>query len=256
MAGMGDAFPRRGLGGSAENWGRHLEQRIVGLESLIRQLTGGAANISRQIEGNTANVSGQITTLSGVVTDLGNQQTTLSGVVTDLGNQQTTLSGVVTDLGNTVNQINGSRYANVSETFTLNKPSTPGAWSDWKYTASLGPFYSHTNRVLIFGAINASADVLNYYLIVGRFGLASGTEGAGDTSPTGATWLSTNEASVAGASDERMNVRSTAMGVIEVPKGAYLTMRCAFQARDYGDGPAVPSSTPSVNQITMYAMPV
>lgn len=226
MAGMGDAFPRRGLGGSAENWGRHLEQRIVGLESLIRQLTGGAANTARQIGGNTANGSGQITTLS----------------------------GVVTDLGNTVNRINGSQYANVSETFTLNKSSTPGEWSAWKYTASLGTFYSHTNRVLIFGAINASADVLNYFLIVGIFGLASGTEGAGDTSPTGATWLSTNEASVAGSMDERMNVRSTAMGVIEVPKGANLNMRCALQARDYGE--VVPSSTPSVNQITMYVMPV
>lgn len=228
MAGMGDAFPRRGLGGSAENWGRHLEQRIVGLESLIRQLTDGAANISRQIEGNTANVSGQITTLS----------------------------GVVTDLGNTLNRINGSQYANVSETFTLNKPSTPGEWGAWKYTASLGTFYSHTNRVLIFGAINASVDVLNYYLIVGRFGIASGTEGAGDTSPTGATWLSTNEASVAGASDERMNVRSLAMGVINVPQGVNLNMRCALQARDYGDSNGVPSSTPSVNQITMYVMPV
>ena len=226
MAEMGDAFPRRDLGGSAENWGRHLEQRIVVLESFIRRLSDGAANTSRQIEGNTANVSGQIITLS----------------------------GVVTDLGNTINRIAGSQYANVSETFTLNKSSTPGAWSAWKYTANLGPFYSHTNRVLIFGAINASAAVLNYYLIVGRFGIASGTEWAGDTSPTGATWLSTNEASVAGASDERMNVRSTAMGVIEVPKGADLNMRCALQARDYGE--VVPSSTPSVNQITMYAMPV
>ena len=221
MAGMGDAFPRRDLGGSAENWGRHLEQRIVGLESLIRQLTDGAANTSRQIEGNTANVSTQLTTL-----------------------------------GATVNRLNGSRYANVIETFTLNKPSTPGEWGAWKYTASLGPFYSHTNRVLIFGAINASAAVLNYYLIVGRFGIASGTEGAGDTSPTGATWLPLNEASVAGASDERMNVRSTAMGVINVPQGVNLNMRCALQARDYGGGDSVPSSTPSVNQITMYVMPV
>lgn len=219
MAEMGDAFPRRDLGGSAENWGRHLEQRIVVLESFIRRLSDGAANTSRQIKGNTANVSTQLTTLS-----------------------------------EAVNQLNGSQYANVSGTFTLNKASTPGEWSAWKYTASLGTFYSHTNRVLIFGAINASAAVLNYFLIVGRFGLASGTEGAGDTSPTGATWLSTNEASVAGAADERMNVRSTAMGVIDVPKGADLNMRCALQARDYGE--VVPSSTPSVNQITMYVMPV
>lgn len=219
MAEMGDAFPRRDLGGSAENWGRHLEQRIVVLESFIRRLSDGAANTSRQIEGNTANVSTQLTTLS-----------------------------------EAVNQLNGSQYANVRETFTLNKASTPGAWSDWKYTASLGTFYSHTNSVLIFGAINASAAVLNDFLIVGRFGLASGTEDAGDTSPTGATWLSTNEASVAGAFDERMNVRSTAMGVIDVPKGADLNMRCALQARDYGV--VVPSSTPSVNQITMYVMPV
>ena len=216
---MGDAFPRRGLGGSAENWGRHLEQRIVGLESLIRQLTDGAANTSRQIEGNTANVSTQLTTL-----------------------------------GATVNRLNGSSYASTGETFILNKSSTTGEWSDWKYTASLGDFYSHTNKVLIFGAINASVSVLNYFLIVGRFGIASGTEGAGDTSPTGATWLSTNEASVAGASDERMNVRSLAMGVINVPQGANLNMRCALQARDYGGG--VPSSTPAVNQITVYAMPV
>ena len=240
MAEMGDAFPRRDLGGSAESWGRHLEQRIVGLESLIRQLTDSSANTSRQIEGNTANVSSQLTTLS--------------GVVTDLGNQQTTLSGVVTDLGNTVNRINGSQYASTSGTFTLNKASTSGTWSAWKYTASLGPFYSHTNRVLIFGSINASASVLNYYMIVGRFGIASGTGGAGNTSPTGVTWLTTNEASLAGSSDERLNVRSTAMGVIDVPKGADLNMRCALQARDYGGG--VPSSNPSVNQITIYAMPV
>ena len=226
MAEIGDAFPRRDLGGSAENWGRHLEQRIVGLESLIRQLTDSSANTSRQIEGNTANVSSQLTTLS----------------------------GVVTDLGDTVNRINGSQYASTSGTFPLNKASTSGTWSAWKYTASLGPFYSHTKRVLIFGSINASASVLNYYTIVGRFGIASGTGGAGNTSPTGVTWLTTNEASLAGGSDERLNVRSMAMGVIDVPKGADLNMRCALQARDYGGG--VPSSTPAVNQITIYAMPV
>ena len=70
MAGMGDAFPRRGLGGSAENWGRHLEQRIVGLESLIRQLTGGAANTSRQIAGAASNISSQIGSLERLLTNL------------------------------------------------------------------------------------------------------------------------------------------------------------------------------------------
>ena len=51
MAEIGDAFPRRDLGGSAENWGRHLEQRIVKLESLFGQLDSMQGNLNTQSTG-------------------------------------------------------------------------------------------------------------------------------------------------------------------------------------------------------------
>ena len=63
MAEIGDAFPRRDLGGSAENWGRHLEQRIVKLESLFGQLDSMQGNLNRQSTGAASNISSQIGSL-------------------------------------------------------------------------------------------------------------------------------------------------------------------------------------------------
>lgn len=63
MAEIGDAFPRRDLGGSAENWGRHLEQRIVTLESLFGQLDSMQGNLNRQSTGAASNISSQIGSL-------------------------------------------------------------------------------------------------------------------------------------------------------------------------------------------------
>ena len=63
MAEIGDAFPRRDLGGSAENWGRHLEQRIVKLESLFGQLDSMQGNLNRQSTGVASNISSQIGSL-------------------------------------------------------------------------------------------------------------------------------------------------------------------------------------------------
>ena len=63
MAEMGDAFPRRDLSGSSENWGRHLEQRVVNLESLFGQLDNMQGNLNRQSTGISSNISSQINAL-------------------------------------------------------------------------------------------------------------------------------------------------------------------------------------------------
>ena len=227
MAEMGDAFPRRDLGGSAENWGRHLEQRVAGLESLIRQLTDSSANTSRQIEGNTANVSSQLTALS----------------------------GVVTDLGNTVQRLDANDFVNVTSGFNLNRPSSSGAWSSWRYTGDLGTFTPRTNRLLIIGNIHGDAYTSENYICIGRFGVATGTEGAGSTSPTGAVWLTSNEAAFSGSMDQRAPAKNTAVGIINVSSGTTYTLRMAGQARDYGAG-TVPSGTPNLNSITAFYMSV
>ena len=69
MAEIGDAFPRRDLGGSAENWGRHLEQRIVTLESLFGQLDSMQGNLNRQSTGAASNISSQIGSLERLLTN-------------------------------------------------------------------------------------------------------------------------------------------------------------------------------------------
>ena len=69
MAEIGDAFPRRDLGGSAENWGRHLEQRIVTLESLFGQLDSMQGNLNRQSTGVASNISSQIGSLERLLTN-------------------------------------------------------------------------------------------------------------------------------------------------------------------------------------------
>lgn len=69
MAEIGDAFPRRDLGGSAENWGRHLEQRIVTLESLFGQLDSMQGNLNRQSTGVASNISSQIGSLEQLLTN-------------------------------------------------------------------------------------------------------------------------------------------------------------------------------------------
>ena len=234
MAEMGDAFPRRDLGGSAENWGRHLEQRIVTLESAISQLVDLQGNTVRQNSGTSSNVANQMNNISEVLDTVQLQQVELSGIV---------------------NQLGATTYANSETERAINRSATPGAWSPWSYTDSLGLFNASTGQALILGTINAPAATLDEYIISCRFALSTGTEIGGNTQPTGSVWLGVSEASVAGASDERVSVRSVAMGVVAVTPGVQYTLRAGFQARDYGAG-VLPANRPTVNQISMYVMPV
>ena len=233
MAEMGDAFPRRDLGGSAENWGRHLEQRIVTLESAISQLVDLQGNTVRQNSGTSSNVANQMNDIRGVLDTVQLQQVELSGIV---------------------NQLGAATYANSETERTINRSDTSGAWSPWSYTAPLGLFKAPTGQALILGTINAPAATLDNYVISCQFALSTGTEIGGNTQPTGSVWLDVSEASVAGASDERVNVRSVAMGVVAVTPGVQYNLRARFQARDYGTG--VPANRPTVNQISMYVTPV
>ena len=67
MAEMGDAFPRRDLGGYAENWGRSVEDRIKSLEKTDAALRGSLQNMSRQVDGALSNISSQFATWGRVI---------------------------------------------------------------------------------------------------------------------------------------------------------------------------------------------
>ena len=233
MAEIGDAFPRRDLGGSAENWGRHIEQRIVTLESAILQLSDIQGNTARQNSGTSSNVANQMSVANESIATIQLQQLELSGLVDQLG---------------------ATSYANLTGSRVISKSSSSGAWSSWFYTQPLGAYTARTNQALILGSVNSDPGTLNEFLISCSFGLSTGQEVGGGWEPSGSVWLPNSEASVAGASDERMNVRSMAMGVISTTVGQDYSLRARLQSRDYGLGAL--TGLPSVNQITMYIMPV
>ena len=228
MAEIGDAFPRRDLGGSAENWGRHLEQRIVGLESFIQRLSDGASNTSRQIEGNTANVSRQIATLSGVVTDLGNQQSALQA-------QQEETQQIVTRLGE-------ASFGSFSSAVTIPKPTSNFSWGPWVYRASLGTITPRTNRVLLLGACVPNSNAILQGIPSGRMGLATGTSGTGSTSPTGTIWFSGGDLFATGYGGQaEVKEGTAAFGVIGVTPGVTYTLRMAFRQYRFSD--EIPGTT-------------
>lgn len=227
MAEMGDAFPRRDLGGSAENWGRHLEQRIVVLESFIRQLSDGAANTSRQIEGNTANVSRQLSALQA-------QQEETRQVVTRLD------SGVL---------------ARWSGTQNILKPTNALDFSAWWYSAGLETYIAPTNRCLMFCAVNSPFDTLIEYHVQGRMGLATGTGGSGSTSPTGAVWdTDSSTAASVWAFPKIPTNPNLQMGLVNTTPGVEYNLRVAVRSMAFDS--VIPTTTPQITSISIYAMPV
>lgn len=82
MARQGDVFPRRDLPGTSENWGRHVEDRIVlGERSEIQ--------LSQKVDNGLLANEGQLATISNQLNDIYDQQVILAGTVTELSNRST-----------------------------------------------------------------------------------------------------------------------------------------------------------------------
>ena len=146
MAEIGDAFPRRDLGGSAENWGRHLEQRIVKLESLFGQLDSMQGNLNRQSTGAASNISSQIGSLERL---LANQTDIINSIPVPVV-QADSLSGYTIPNGSTNQLTLSTRWPDgksacsvfaVGQAFYF-APVSQSAVAAWRFVISgqVGPY--------------------------------------------------------------------------------------------------------------------
>lgn len=134
----GDVWPRRNLG-IAENWGRKVEDRVVGAERAILLLDQTMGNISRAQSGRDSTIASQLDVLStqqemlaALVENLSLQQSQLTGVVADLATQQQTLSSQQTQLTNLVKAL----PVTSSHSGSLNGYSIPAGNSN-RYTITV-----------------------------------------------------------------------------------------------------------------------